>query len=79
MRFFFNLHECGPPVHDEEGRELPDAAAARDHALKDARSVMASEVQAGRLCLSCRIDVVDESQRPILSVSFKEAVEVTGL
>jgi hypothetical protein len=40
---------------------------------------MAAEVQAGRLCLSCRIEVTDEDQALIVGVPFKEALAITGL
>ena len=78
-RYFFHLHECGTLLSDEEGQELADAGAARNQAMKEARSVMSSEVQAGKLCLSCCIEVVDEAQRPVLTLPFKEALEVSGL
>jgi hypothetical protein len=78
-RYFFHLHECGNVIHDEEGLELPDRADLREAAIREARSVMAAEVQAGRLCLSCRIEVTDEDQALIVGVPFKEALAITGL
>jgi hypothetical protein len=78
-RYFFHLHECGTVVRDEEGQELPSRLNLRDAALREARSVMSSEVLAGRLCLSCRIEVTDEDQQLIKVVPFKEALELTGI
>lgn len=78
-RYFFHLYECGNLIADDEGRLLPDEASIQRAALKEARHVMAAEVQAGKLCLSCRIDVIDEHGRPVLTLPFKEAIEVTGL
>jgi hypothetical protein len=40
---------------------------------------MAAEITEGKLCLSCRIDVLDEDGRPVIVVPFREAVTVTGL
>ena len=79
MRYYFDLQECGKLIPDDEGRELPDATAARDVALKEARTVMAAEVQEGRLCLACHIDVLDQDRRPVLTLPFKQALAITGM
>ena len=42
--YFFNLHECGTVLEDEEGRELPDLDTARATAVADARAIMCAEV-----------------------------------
>jgi hypothetical protein len=78
MRYYFDLHECGKQIPDEEGRELPNSAAARDVALMEARTIMAAEVQEGRLCLACHIDVLDQDRRPVLKLPFEQALEITG-
>lgn len=78
-RFFLHLHECGTLVEDEEGRDLPDAAAARDAAIKEARHVMSDEVLHGRLCLSCCIVIEDAEHVEIGRVPFKDAVVLSGL
>jgi hypothetical protein len=77
-RYFFHLYECGTQVVDEEGVELPDHASVHDRAMRAAREIMASELMNGQLCLSCRIEVLDEEQRPVLILPFKEAVAITG-
>ena len=76
-RLFFHLHECGTVFVDEEGAELESLADARLRALADARSIMSSEVAAGRLCLSCHIRVEDEQGKVLLTVRFADAVEIT--
>ncbi len=78
-RYFFHLYECGTLVADEEGRECPDLNAARSQALTEAREIMSAEVKGGRLCVGCRVDVVDESGMLLLSLPFKEALGITGL
>ena len=79
QRYFFDLHECGTHVEDEEGRELVDIVDARRSAIAEAREVMSHEVREGRLCLSCRIDVRDEVGTLVLTLPFREALAVTGV
>jgi hypothetical protein len=78
-RYRFDLHECGSVVADEEGRELPDIAAARVRATMEAREIMAAEVKQGRLCLSCHIEIMDEAGRPASKILFREALYISGL
>jgi hypothetical protein len=77
-RYFFHLYECGTMIRDDDGRELSDAGPIRDLAIREALDVMAGEVQAGSLCLSCRIEVMDEKGQPVFVLPFKEALKVTG-
>jgi hypothetical protein len=58
---------------------LPDRFNLREAAIRGVRSVMGAEVQAGRLCLSCRIEVTNEDQQLIVVVPFKEALASAGL
>lgn len=78
-RYHFHLHECGVFIPDEEGRDLPDGAAARAAAFHEARALMSAEVQRGTLCLSCHIDIVDEAQALVATIPFRDALAVTGL
>jgi hypothetical protein len=77
--YFFHLYECGTIISDDEGRELSDVTDIRDAALREARDIMAGEVRGGKLCLSCRIEVLDENLRPVFVLPFKEALQITGL
>ena len=63
----------------EDGLELPDLDAAIATAIHNARDVMAGEVKAGRLCLSCAIAIEDEQHRQVGWVPFREALRVSGL
>lgn len=78
-RYFFHLHECGTHIPDDEGRGLAGMEEARSEAIKAARDVMSAEVQAGRLCLGCRIDVKDGNGRLVLTVPFSDALTISGL
>jgi hypothetical protein len=78
-KLFFHLHECGSVVVDEEGTEVENLPDAYGLAIRAARSIMSSEVTAGRLCLSCHIRVEDAQGADLMTVSFREALEITGL
>ena len=78
-RYFFDFYECGNLFKADESVELPDIAAVREQAIKEARELMAEEVRKGELCLSCRIEVLDECQRPVMLLPFKEAIKLWGL
>ena len=73
--YYFNLYNDEVTM-DEEGVELADAAAARDHALIEARAMAADSVLHGHLTTSHRIDYTDEERRAVGSVRFDEAVEI---
>ena len=76
-RFFFHLHN-GEDVPDREGLELPDREAAHGEAIRNARSIMAEEIMEGNLPLRDVIEVVDESGAAVMTVSFRDAVEIDG-
>lgn len=73
------MYECGTLIADEEGQELPKHVTLSEAAIKEVRSIMSSEVLAGRLCLSCRIEVTDEDQKLMAVVPSVEAVSVLGV
>jgi hypothetical protein len=79
QKLFFHLHECGTTIVDDEGVEVESLADARLRALREARSIMSSEVAAGKLCLSCRISVEDAQGATLMIIPFREALEITGL
>ena len=79
QKLFFHLHEGDAVLIDEEGADLESLHDARIRALQDARSIMSSEVAAGKLCLSCYIRVEDAQGSTLMTVTFREALEVTGL
>ena len=63
-------------VEDEEGRELPDDATAREEAVAAARDVMAGDLRDGRLNLTSFIEVEDETHKLLFTITFAEAVTV---
>lgn len=76
--YFFDLHECGTPTMDPEGRDFATLDDARTAAIADARAIMCGEIDHGTLCLACYIDVSDEQHVHLIRVLFKDAVEVSG-
>jgi hypothetical protein len=79
QKLFFHLHEGDTVIVDEEGAEVESLADARLRALREVRSIMSSEVAAGKLCLSCHISVEDGQGATLLTVPFREALEISGL
>jgi hypothetical protein len=78
-RYFFHLHECGTVTPDEEGRELEGLDAARGVGVEAAREIMAADLCAGEICLSCHIDVTDRSGAVVLTIPFRDTVTISGL
>ena len=74
-RYYFHLYN-DVAVVDEEGRVLPDLASARANAVKEARELMLDTVAEGRINLSHRIEIADESGAVVARVTFGEAVTV---
>ena len=74
-RYFFNVYD-DIIAEDEEGSELPNLAAARLTALKGARDLISEQVRRGYFVLSHWIDVVDEQGEKVLTVTFREAVDI---
>jgi hypothetical protein len=74
--YYFHVRNGNGLVEDEEGRDLPDRAAARAEALKGVRSMLSEDVLSGFLDLQGRIDVVEETGDPVLSLDFSEVVDV---
>ena len=75
-RFFFHLHN-DVDVQDHGGKCLPDLDAARTYAIEMARfEVAESAMREGRIVLSHRIDIGDETGAVLESVRFSDAVDV---
>jgi uncharacterized protein DUF6894 len=75
--YHFHLHNSVGSVEDEEGRDLPDLAAAREEGLGDIRSIIAEDVRHGRLDLCGRLEVVDGTGRLLLTLAFVDALDMS--
>lgn len=78
-KFFFDLHECGEVIADQDGSEIDSLDAAREQAITAARDIMCGEISRGTLCLSCHIEIRDEAHAVLDRVPFRDAVAITGL
>jgi hypothetical protein len=76
-RYFFHLHN-DIDTTDDEGAEFPDDAAARAHAIANARDVAVESIAKGHLNLGHYIEIVREDGAPAFRVGFGEAITVTG-
>lgn len=74
-RYFFHLHN-EIHVSDDEGVELPDLAAAHAYAVANIRDLLKEEVGKGRIKLSHRIVVEEETGGRTMVVAFSEAVTI---
>ena len=73
-RFFFNIHNGNGLTEDEEGRDFPDAGAARAEALKGVRSIVAEEVKGGHLDLGGRVEILDAAGALVEDIPFRDAL-----
>ncbi len=77
-RFYFNFHNGAGFVADEEGRELRDLETVRREALKGIRSVIAAEVEKGRLDLTGKMTIHDGNHAEVLVIPFDKALTISG-
>ncbi|CAO4152245.1 DUF6894 family protein [Methylorubrum extorquens] len=77
-RYFFNVrHRPGPAglARDPEGDELADGSAAREHALSEARAMIARDRLAMiRDWMDCTFEITDQAGQPVLTVPFSDTV-----
>jgi hypothetical protein len=77
-RFFMHICNGSGFVEDLEGVELQDERTARASATAAARDVMMGDIRDGRLDLSSFIEVEDEEHKLLFTLTFADAVRVTG-
>jgi hypothetical protein len=76
-RYYFHVCNGTGFTEDEEGQDLPDLEAARLEAIRNARSIMAADVQRGMLDLSSFIEIEDGDHQLVQTLGFQDAVELT--
>ena len=74
-RYFFHIYD-DIIAHDDEGADLPNVAAARLHALRGARDLIAEQVRHGYFVRSHWIEVVDEEGEAVLTLTFRDAGDI---
>ncbi len=75
--YFFHIFNH-MTVIDEEGQELADVDAARATAIMAARDLASHSIKEGSLNLNHRIEVTTAENVRVLSLTFREAFQVTG-
>lgn len=76
-RYYFHVFDHETTI-DEEGSELADIEAARDYALEAARDLVCESVKGGHLNLDHRIEITDDKNAPLLTLTFREAFTIQG-
>ncbi|HEV2866993.1 MAG TPA: hypothetical protein VGX37_10805 [Allosphingosinicella sp.] len=74
-RYYFHVYN-DETVLDEEGQEFPDATAAHNCAVKEARVLMTESVMKGHIVLSHHIRIEDADGAHVGNVTFGEAVTI---
>ena len=75
-RYFFHLRSSDGFTPDGEGLDLGDRASVVRTAIEGARDVMRGEIGEGRLALASTIEVDNEAGRPVLTVRFKDVIDL---
>jgi len=73
-RFYFRFCD-GDELPDDVGIELPDVQSARTEAILGIRSLVADFARQGRVPVSERVQIEDETGAALLTISFGEAVK----
>lgn len=74
-RFFFHVYD-DDVAYDDEGRDFPDAEAAKREAIKGACELMCEQLRKGSLALNHRVVVEDEAGNPVATMRFGELVNI---
>ncbi len=79
-KYYFHVRSGATVNPDEEGSELPNAAAAKEEALKTVRELLAEAIRFGRQHVPDCIIIADAHGREIMTVPFKEVLpeEICG-
>jgi hypothetical protein len=75
-KYYLNIHNGLGFVQDEEGCVLDDSEAAREQAIRGARSIISAEVLAGTIDLRGKIEILAEDGSLALIVPFSDAVTI---
>lgn len=75
--YLFSVHDDGETVASV-GIELPHAGLALAEAVRGARALAADQVLEGRLNLSHRIEIADETGAVIANIVFRDAIAIEG-
>lgn len=75
--YYLNIINGTGFVRDQEGEEFPDLAAARHKAEESVWSILSDELKtAGLINLQGRIEIADQHGSVVLTLPFREAVDL---
>jgi hypothetical protein len=74
--FLFHVFNSVGTARDDEGSDLPDLNAAKDHALDSIRSIIAEEARTGRIDLNGHIEIADPAGETLGRVAYREAFDL---
>ncbi|WP_114952043.1 DUF6894 family protein [Sphingosinicella terrae] len=74
--YYFHLRDGEDILLDPEGRDLGSMEAIREATLREARSIISSDSLEGKVKLSYRLDVEDESGKVVHRLQFEDAVSL---
>lgn len=75
-RFFFNVYNGHGDTLDEAGTDMANQTAAHGLAVDSIRSMIAEDARRGVLDLLGRIEVVDDQDNLLVTITFPEAFEL---
>ena len=74
--YFFHLCDGGDVLLDPDGRDIAEASAIPDIALREARAVIAQEALTGRIVMDQFIEIRDDAGKLVHSIQFRDAVTI---
>lgn len=75
-RYHLHVHCDDRVAEDEDGIECFNLEAAREEALKGARSILADDMMRGQIDLRGRIDIADDTDSVVETIRFEDAVKI---
>jgi hypothetical protein len=75
--FYFHVCNGSGFVEDEQGTDVADVSAAREHAINGLRDLMAQEMRVGQLNVASFVEIEDQNHQLVMTVPFIEAVNVS--
>lgn len=77
MAYYYFHMRNGGDLHDPEGHDLPDLDAVRATAIAGARDILSEDVKRGELHVEWRFDITDADGEPVMTVPFRDAVDLS--
>jgi len=76
-RFHMNIRKGDELLEDWDGEEFSSLSEARAEAVLSARELMSAAIAAGKAPAGLdKFEIVDESGKTVLTMLFKEAIDV---